>query len=329
MSLRPPRRLVDVVTAVVLVGLVVVLVPIWAVHRAVSAVRVGRPMGSTRRIRRVNADDTALDDVLSGGEPVIIEGLIERLGLPLVPDLEGLRRLAENDISAFRVRSHELHSPYFLYVGDYGAKLARVDEMTLSEFLDFMFESDDADRDVCTYRLFAVSDLDGAVGEIIDTIADGISELTERHTDRQASGIWIGSKGVVTPLHHDAWTGLLFQFSGSKRVLMFPPTERPNLYFTSPFAATDRWSTLPARSSEADPVEFPRYVRANRFEAQLEAGEVLFIPPFWSHEVEALEPNISIPFRFSARVVDQLNPGFLRPAFEVLHRKYLAPAAVR
>jgi hypothetical protein len=112
--------------------------------------------------------------------------------------------------------------------------------------------------------------------------------------------------------------------TGSKRVLMFPPSERPNLYFTSPLAATDRWSTLPARSDDADPSEFPLYARAHRYEGQLEAGDVLFIPAFWSHEIEALEPNISIPYRFGTRPADQLNPGFLRPAYEIFHRKFVA-----
>ena len=64
--------------------------------------------------------------------------------------------------------TYGLSRPYFLYVGDYGAELARVDEMTLSGFLDFMFDSETSDPDVCTYRLFGVSDLDGAVGDIID-----------------------------------------------------------------------------------------------------------------------------------------------------------------
>ena len=199
--------------------------------------------------------------------------------------------------------------------------------MTLSEFLDFMFEGrEQKSPDTCTYRLFAVNDLDDEVGRIIDTMSDGLAALTDRQPDRRASGIWIGSGGVVTPLHHDAWTGLLFQFTGSKRVLMFPPGERSNLYFTSPFAAKDRWSTLPGRSDDADPIRFPRFARAEGFEGQLDAGDVLFIPAFWSHEIEALEPNISIPFRFGTRPIDQLNPGFLRPAYEVFHRKYVEPA---
>ena len=299
-------------------ALVVVLVPIWAGHRLLSEVRTRRRSGTTTTIPRVDARDITLDELIRSRRPVIIEGLVEQLDLPLVPDLDGLRSLAAGRTDAFGVTSHRGDAPYFLYVGDYGAEAVSTTQMNLAEFLDFMFDDVGRDPDTCTYRLFGIADLDHEVGRIIDSMADGLSKLTDRRAERKASGIWIGSKGVTTPLHHDAWTGLLFQFTGSKRVLMFPPEDRTNIYFTSPFAATDRWSKLPGRSDDADPEEYPRFAGASRHEGRLEAGDVLFIPPFWAHEVEALEANISIPFRFGTRPVDHVNPGFLRPANEVL-----------
>ena len=317
-------------TAVADAGRVAVLVPIWAAHRVWAAARTRRSAGSRTAIRRVSAHEVDLDTVIKRNEPVIIEGLVDRLELPLVPDLEGLRALATRHTSRFPVKSHQRSAPYFLYVGDYGTELVRSDDMTLAEFLDFMFDDRDGrDPETCTYHLFEVDDLDGEIGTIIDSMADGLARLTDREPDRSASGIWIGSTGVVTPLHHDAWTGLLFQLTGSKRVAIFPPIERVNLSFTSPFAATDRWSLLPARSDEADPRTFPKFARARGYVGQLGAGDVLFIPPFWSHEIEALESNISIPFRFGTRRIDEFNPGYLRPAYELLHRRYGAPVRSR
>jgi hypothetical protein len=322
--IRPQQTLKTILTAVALTGLLIVLVPIWAVHRFVSELLVRRQKGARTPIARVAATEIDLNEVISGNRPIVISGLIPQLGLPLVPDLDGLRELAQSNSTTFKVRSHSAHAPYFLYVGDYGAELVGTDVMNLATFLESMF-GEAPGGDTCTYRLFGVNDLDGDIGGIIDTMCEGLAALTDRQPDRAASGIWIGSSGVVTPLHHDAWTGLLFQMTGSKRVLMFPPTERPNLYFTSPFAAKDRWSMLPGRCDDADSASFPRFGRANGFETQLDAGDVLFIPAFWSHEIEALEANVSIPFRFGARTIDQLNPGFLRPAFEVFHRKYVEP----
>lgn len=326
MSNRSPRILVNALSAVALAVLVALLVPIWAGHRLLSELRTRRRGAATTTIPRVDAGDVDLDEVLRSKHPVIISGLVDRLDLPLVPDLDGLRQLADDHTEPFTVKSHRRHSPYFLYVGDYGAELVATEEMTLAEFLDVMFDdAADRDPDLCTYRLFGVTDLDRHVGRIIDSMADGLSRLTDRRPEQKASGIWIGSTGVTTPLHHDAWTGLLFQMTGSKRVLMFPPEDRANLYFTSPFAATERWSTLPGRSDDADPDRYPRFANAHRYEGQLDAGDVLFIPAFWAHEIEALEPNISIPFRFGTRPVDHLNPGFLRPAYEIVDRKLVAP----
>ena len=322
MQLPTRERITRLATSVAISLLVLVLIPIWAAHAAVATIRSRRKTGSTRTIPRHSIDAISLSSVIDRGEPVILRDLIDHMDLRVTPDRDGLRQLAAAEQDRFKVRVHKGHSPYFLYTGDYGAELDHVEKMSLAEFLDFMFERD-PDPDTCTYRLFSVSDLDGAMGAIIDDISDQLGAITDRQPDRQASGIWVGSEGVVTPLHHDAWTGLLFQMSGSKRVLMFSPDDRPNLSFTSPFAAGDRWSTLPGRSGDADPATHPRLARATRYEATLEEGEVLFIPPFWSHEIEALEPNISIPFRFKTGLADHLNPGFLRPAYEIFHHRFL------
>ena len=82
-----------------------------------------------------------------------------------MPDLGGLRDLSTRNSTAFSVKSHSAHAPYFLYVGDYGAEMAGTDIMNLAEFLNFMFDDRESARadDTCTYRLFSVEDLDGEV----------------------------------------------------------------------------------------------------------------------------------------------------------------------
>lgn len=307
-------------------ALIVVLTPVWFVHRAITGLRGGRKSPATCEVKRVSAADADLNAIEQAGRPVVITGLLDELDLDAPPTLAGLRSLEESAPSPFAVKAHKRHSPYFLYVGDYGAELDHTSQMNITEFLDFMFERDD-DPDLVTYKLFSINDLDGGIGRMIDGMSDALATRIDRTPDRQASGVWIGSQGAVTPLHHDAWTGILFQTEGSKRVAMYSPGDRADLYFSSPFDATSRWSRLPGRSADADPVEFPRFANTTRHETQLNAGEALYIPPFWSHEIEALEANISIPFRFTTRRIDHLNPGFLRPAFEVFHGKFLAQRA--
>ena len=305
-------------------GLIAALTPIWVADDLLARLRSRRRRGSTTTIPRVAlADGTGLDELMRASEPVIITDLYDQLELTTAPDIDGLRSVAPD--SSFPVHRHRADAPYFLYVGDYGAVKTRTDQMTIGPFLEEMFSgSTDAHDDTCTYKLFSIDALDGGVGEIIREMGRQLEAMSERRADPSASGIWIGSEGVTTPLHHDAWTGLLFQPVGSKQVAMYAPHDRHNIYFSSPFQPTSPWTSLPARSREADPHEFPRLARSTRHEGLLEAGDALFIPPYWSHEVEALEPNISIPFRFATRRADHINPGFLRPAVEIFHKKYLA-----
>lgn len=316
-------RLKEAAKLVVLGGLIGVLTPVWLVTESVARLRSARRVGQTTQIDKVDVADIDLAEIVRGHRPVIIRGLDSVVPFDHRPDVDGLRLIAAEDDATFPVKVHRGDHPYFLYVGDYGSEVVRTEQMSLDQFLDHMFVSPPEDE-TCTYRLFGTAAMNGRVAHLIDEMATSLETLAKRVPERGASGVWIGSAGVVTPMHHDAWTGLLFQFEGSKRVAMFAPSDRPNLHLSSPFKPTSRWSALPPRSQEAESAEFDRFARANPFVAQLDAGEALFIPPYWMHEVEALEPNVSIPFRFGTRRVDYVNPGFLRPAVEIFHGKYLA-----
>ena len=298
------------------------LYPLWVAQLAISRLRTARNTPTPVDIPRIDLAETDLRTVMRHRTPVIIRGLTASLDLDLIPDLDGLRRLAGDQLRPFRVTTHRDHSPYFLYRGDYGAELDHTSDMDLDEFVRFMFDAEQAPG-TCTYRLFSADDLDGRVGGIVDDISNRLAERTDATPDRQASGLWIGSRGVVTPLHHDAWTGLLFQFHGTKRIRMFSPVDRTNLYFSSPREPDAVWSRLPGRTADTDLSEFPRFAHATPYEGQLEAGEVLFIPPYWSHEIEALEANISMPFRFTTSVREYLDPGFLMPAIEIFESKFV------
>lgn len=302
------------------------LIPLLAVRAALSGVAARlrpdpEPPASAAIIRR-RADEIALDELFTVGQPTIIEGLVEMLQPRLSANLETLRDESRRARSAFEVRVFDKAAPYFLYTGDYGQTLCEAREMTLAQFLEAMFDTEAFDEHA-VYRLFDHRSLDGVAGDMIDALAESLESRVSQRPEKGASGIWVGSRGVVTPLHYDAWPGLLFQTHGTKRVLIFAPEDIPALYFLPQYAVGDRWSRLPGRSGEADLEQFPRYRGARRFEGKLNAGEALFIPPFWPHEIEALEPNISVPFRFASRTADHFHPRFLRPACEVFHGRVL------
>jgi hypothetical protein len=308
--IRTARQLILVTGLVVLVGL---LTPIWFVHDRVTRLVSARREGGRVPIRRVPAATIEIDRMLATGEPVIVEGLADRLGIGDAATPSALLRRAANE--AITVAFHDDEHPYFLYSGGYGATVSERTTMSVAELLDMMDGGPPTGSVV--YQLLGVRSAGGRISKELDVFDRALSAVSSHPTAPQFSGVWIGSRGVVTPLHHDAWPGILFQTHGRKRVAMYAPSDRCNLSFRSPLHGAGRWSDLPGRSADASPDEFPRLRHATRLEGELQPGDALFIPPFWAHEMEAVEANISVPFRFETFRRSHLDPGFLRPAAEM------------
>jgi hypothetical protein len=269
----------------------------------------------------VRAADTSIPKLLAAGRPVVVEGLARHIGARPA-DLADLRAVAAGDDEPARVDFVDATNPYFLYTGDYGRTIAHTEQLSFEELLDTLFV--DGTGDEVVYRLFGAGGVNGAMGEIIDDVSACVTAAGGGPTLRNNSGVWIGSRGVVTPLHHDAWPGILFQTEGRKAVSMFEPADRGKLYFNFPIPVGSRWSRLPGRSTEADPALFPRLTGARRYTTVLEPGDALYIPTFWAHEMVALTANVSIPLRLRSPRSTYLDPGFLRPAAEVLDGKLQA-----
>lgn len=123
------------------------------------------------------------------------------------------------------------------------------------------------------------------------------TELSQLGLKQPASSfnLWIGPRGHIECLHYDAMDGTLIQLHGSKRVVLFPPSQTFNLY-PYPFYA-HLWHGLKLRSwfSRVYPDcpdfrAFPRFQAAlsHKYDFELHAGEVLYIPAGWWHEITAL-----------------------------------------
>lgn len=308
------HRARSIATGVGLPALVGVLTPIWFTHDRTTRLITSRRSGRVDTVGRIDAAAADIDAIIRSRSPIIVEGLTAQLGIEAAATPESIRaRAGDAELS---VSLHDADAPFFLYSGGYGATIAERRTMTVSDFLDLMFGDGPPDGRVI-YQLLGNRAVGGRIADELAEFDRALSAHTTHPTAPQFSGVWIGSQGVVTPLHHDAWPGLLFQTHGRKRVAMYAPIDRANLSFRSPLAGEGRWSDLPARSADADPADHPGLDRAVRYEAELHPGDALFIPPFWAHEMEAIDANISVPFRFATFRRSHLNPGFLRPAAEM------------
>ena len=119
---------------------------------------------------------------------------------------------------------------------------------------------------------------------------------TGREFNPKWTGIWMGQSGNATPFHNDQWHGLLFQVSGHKRYTMVHPFDAPRLQQNWPAAA--KFDLARADILAEDAPELAELEQC--YQGVLAPGEVLYVPPFWMHQVVTLDDgNISMPIRFN------------------------------
>jgi hypothetical protein len=161
-------------------------------------------------------------------------------------------------------------------------------ELPVSSALDAIFSKDNHD-----YYYIQQESITESFPELLADIRR--PQLLSSSKTISASNLWLGSRGCKSPLHYDTFENFLTQVKGLKRVILFPPSESPNLY-----PALD--SRLPHCSRvnvfAPDSSEFPLYAAAeqSRLETLLAIGETLYIPALWWHAVESLEMSISVNF---------------------------------
>jgi hypothetical protein len=115
--------------------------------------------------------------------------------------------------------------------------------------------------------------------------------------------LWLGPAGYVTGLHADLVPfSLLAHLYGRKLLFLFPPNQEPSLY-----PQTDRPVQYAMYSAvngfDPDLERHPRFADARGFQAELQPGELLYIPRGWWHLVQALEVSISVSLEaYSGRV---------------------------
>lgn len=104
--------------------------------------------------------------------------------------------------------------------------------------------------------------------------------------------IWFGPAGARTPLHHDVNNIMTCQIYGRERIQFVAPRSDSLLRTVHGYYAPREWKTRMADE------EHPLSVQT----VDSSAGEALFLPVGYWHEVEALEPSMHVSML-----------GFLRP----------------
>jgi hypothetical protein len=118
--------------------------------------------------------------------------------------------------------------------------------------------------------------------------------------------LWVGSKGNVSSLHFDRPNNFLVQLHGRKRLVLFAPQDYARLY---PSETISHFSRVDIE--KPDLAQFPDYSGAQGYEVVLEAGDTLYLPPFWWHQVYSDSTSVSISVFWHAFNHQLLAPAVL------------------
>lgn len=121
-----------------------------------------------------------------------------------------------------------------------------------------------------------------------------------------AARFWIGGKAIVAA-HADPAENIAVVVAGRRRFTLFPPEQVENLYF-GPFHITPGGPPVSmAHVTAPDFEKFPRFEKALEAATivELEPGDILYIPYYWFHHVEALDPfNVLVNYWWDAARTD-------------------------
>ncbi|XP_051009797.1 tRNA wybutosine-synthesizing protein 5 [Acomys russatus] len=97
----------------------------------------------------------------------------------------------------------------------------------------------------------------------------------------------ISSPGLQLWTHYDVMDNFLIQVTGKKRITLFNPRDSEYLYLSGSKSEV-------LNIDSPDLAKYPLFPKARRYECSLEAGDVLFIPALWFHNVISEEFGVGV-----------------------------------
>ena len=119
-----------------------------------------------------------------------------------------------------------------------------------------------------------------------DNIGDGYLDPAQ---EMDRIFLWVGPKGIITPLHHDLTNNFFIQFYGKKKWRLIPSMQVPYMY-------NNKHVYSDVDYLEHNPQAHPDFAKNNVIEIDVGPGDALFVPIGWWHHVVGLETSISMSF---------------------------------
>ncbi|MFN8641300.1 MAG: cupin-like domain-containing protein [Candidatus Binatia bacterium] len=106
------------------------------------------------------------------------------------------------------------------------------------------------------------------------------------------SRLWFGAPDTKGPLHRDLAENLYAQVRGRKRFLLLDRKLTRRVHRHAFHSGVPNYS--PVDAEQPDLARFPRFRDAPLWAAELEAGDLLYIPSLWWHQARSLTTSIAV-----------------------------------
>ncbi|WP_340202267.1 cupin-like domain-containing protein [Ascidiimonas sp. W6] len=145
-----------------------------------------------------------------------------------------------------------------------------------------------------------------------------------------ATNMWLGGAGCDSGLHYDFNHNFFLQVIGQKELVLFSPQDSDYLY-PSNKEGFQHMSQIALQN--VDEKRFPLYAKAEPLSLVVEAGDMVYIPSYWWHNLISLELSLSINYWWvtfdipssprakmvSVPLLNQLVQGFLYKGCNIDH----------
>lgn len=148
-----------------------------------------------------------------------------------------------------------------------------------------------------------------------DQEADSLDKFASKVFRQDTMQLWVGTRGNVTPLHYDRNHGLLVQILGEKQVILFCHEHTSSLYPFPSYSEKSHLSRINFRKMKDEDellASFPKFCRAEAYSCVISPGDILYIPPFWWHDVTSRDNCISVTLPWDMEPSDEIPPCMLR-----------------
>lgn len=120
--------------------------------------------------------------------------------------------------------------------------------------------------------------------------------------------LWISPGNNTTPLHYDFSNNFFMQLFGNKKMWLYDPMQFYNLYPNSCFSKAPHTSKINA--AKPDIIKYPKVLKTKPIEINIPAGNILFIPTFWWHQVYSIDTSISVNIWCNTNLRQKFVPGY-------------------